>query len=144
MKVSHLFPTGSYLQEIEETFEWKISGTRVAIFFFRENFNDLKKIKEDFDEIRNSPESKQLEKLKLMQEALGKFLINDVAGGPMKYLLKFFPREKGVHELNRHNEQFVELLQLFCSIEEFLKMLQLCINIIKEPAYIGKGILEGE
>ena len=61
MKVSHLFPTGSYLQEIEETFEWKISGTRVAIFFFRENFNVLKKIKEEFEDLRNSSNTKLLE-----------------------------------------------------------------------------------
>ena len=78
---------------------------------------------EEFEDLRNAPQQKQLEKLKLMQKTLLPFVTADVAGGPMVYLKKFFPLEKGVHELNRHNDQFVELLQLFCSIEEFLKML---------------------
>ena len=137
MKVTYQFPTGSYIQEIEETFDWTISGTRVAIFFFRDNFNVHKKLREEFEDLRNASQSKQIEQLKKMERTLSPFLSSGIAGGPMVYLRKFFPLEKGVHELNRHNEQFVELLQLFCSIEEFLKMLQLCMNILKEPEYFG-------
>ena len=51
MKVTQQFPTGTCMQKIEETYDWTISGTRVAIFFFRDQLNNLKQLKEDYEEI---------------------------------------------------------------------------------------------
>ena len=53
------------------------------------------------------------------------------AGGILAYVYKFFP-ERGVHELNERNKQYTDLLQLFQSVDKLFKMLQQCLDQLKE------------
>ena len=58
-------------------------------------------------------------------------IISDVGGGVKLYLTSFFP-EKGIHQLNENNDQFLDLLQLFITLDKFYNTSQLGIDQIKE------------
>ena len=117
MEVPKAFPTGFYMQPVIKERQWIISSALKANCTVQE-WNAKLHALTITDHAESDPEA-----VYELWLAAWSYVSAGVNGGVQKITLRFFV-EDGYYQLNRENKQFCEILQLFNTLEKFIKLMK--------------------